>query len=276
MIYIHPDYSRLFKKFQNVDDFLCIKVDLVRDFKNRKTGRFVIDGHGFYIKKHFECGCGMILDELLHLRKPHIGAEHEKNVLNKLHAIGIDTMKVVAFGKEGKSLDKQRSFLVTEELTNVRSLEDICKKWPTDRPSATFKKSLINQVALIAQKLHSNGLNHRDFYLCHFLLDISGFAKENEIRQPKLFLIDLHRAQERSQTPYRWRVKDIGGLYFSAMDIGLKQRDIFRFMRKYSGKSLNQTLHEDRRFWKDVQNRATKMYKKESAKCAAREGKIKN
>ena len=64
MITIYPDYSELLSRFRSVDDFLKIDVDLVRDFKNRKTGRFEIDSNGFYIKKHFACGCGAVLDEL--------------------------------------------------------------------------------------------------------------------------------------------------------------------------------------------------------------------
>jgi heptose I phosphotransferase len=276
MIYIHPDYSRLFSQFGSVDDFLQIKVDLVRDFKNRKTGRFEIDGHGFYIKKHFECGLAAVLDELCHLRKPHIGAGHERAVLDTLHRLGIDTMKVAAFGREGQSLARQRSFLVTEELTQVKSLEEVCSEWPTNPPSAAFKQSLLTQVATISQTLHRNGLNHRDYYLCHFLLDIAGQDGDDRTQPPKLFLIDLHRAQQRPRIPFRWRVKDIGGLYFSAMDIGLTQRDIFRFMRRYTGKSIRQTLREDRPFWKAVQRRAAKTYRREFGRQPGPEGRLKD
>ena len=105
-------------------------------------------------------------------------------------------------------------------------------------------------------------------------LDISGQGDNYEKRQLKLFLIDLHRAQQRLRIPFRWRVKDIGGLYFSAMDIGLTQRDLFRFIRTYIGKSLRQTLREDRQFWKAVQCRATKTYYKEFAKHLGGEGKM--
>ncbi len=266
MRYIHPDHSTLFNQFRCVDDFLQIEVDLVRDFKNRKTGRFEIDNQGFYIKKHFECGFGAILDELIHLRKPHIGARHEWLVLDKLHTLGIKTMRAAAFGQEGKLLARQRSFLVTEELTHVKSLEEICLKWTTIPPSNAFKKSLIAQVARVAKTLHSNGLNHRDFYLCHFLLDLAEQSKNDERGLPNLFLIDLHRAQQRARVPFRWRVKDIGGLYFSAMDIGLTRRDLFRFMCMYTGKPLRQTLREDLRFWKAVRRRAVKTYYRDFGK----------
>ena len=263
MITIHPDHEELFAPFHSIDDFLKIDVDLVRDFKNRKTGRFEIGGKGFYIKKHFECGIGAILDELFHLRKPHIGAGHEQTVLDTLHSIGIDSMKVAAFGQEGETLSRQRSFLITEELTHVESLEDICSQWPKEKPSASFKKALLNEIAGVARTLHENGINHRDFYICHFLLDVSNLSNDYQNQPLKLFLIDLHRAQQRSSVPFRWRVKDIGGIYFSAMDIGLTQRDLFRFMRLYTGQSLRQTLCEDLRFWNAVRCRAVKIYRKE-------------
>ncbi|MHC4950381.1 MAG: lipopolysaccharide core heptose(I) kinase RfaP [Planctomycetota bacterium] len=266
MIYIHPDYSELFSSFRSIDDFLGIDIEIVRDFKNRKTGRFEIDGKGFYIKKHFECGLGAVLDELLHLRKPHMGAGHERLVLDRLHDVGIKTMQVAAFGQEGKTLPRQRSFLITEELTQVESLEDVCAKWPMRNPPAEFKKTLIRQVAEIAKNLHDNGLNHRDFYICHFLLDISNQEGEYDKQPPKLFLIDLHRAQQRSCVPFRWRVKDIGGLFFSALDIGLTRSDFFRFMCLYTGKSLRQTFQEDLRFWKAVKERAIKTYRKDFGK----------
>ena len=264
MIDIYPDYTELFSQFHTVNDFLNINVDLVRDFKNRKTGRFEMGGNGFYIKKHFECGMGAVLDELFHLRKPHIGAAHERAVLDKLHTIGIDTMVVVAFGQKGKTLHRQRSFLVTKELTNVICLEDVCTKWPTKPPTAALKKAMLRKVSKIAKKLHDNGVNHRDFYLCHFLLDIS--EETTKTKSPKLYLIDLHRAQQRKRVPFRWQVKDIGGLYFSAMDIGLTRCDLFRFIRLYTGKTLRQTLAEDKRFWKAVRRRAIWTYRRNKMK----------
>ena len=263
MIDIYPDYTALFSGLRSIDDFLTIDFEIVRDFKNRKTGRFEMGGQGFYIKKHFECGWGAVLDELFHLRKPHIGAGHERAVLDKLHTLGIETMTVAAFGQEGKTLIGQRSFLVTEELVNIRSTAKVCAKWPTRPPTAAYKKALLKKIAAIAKKLHKNGINHRDFYLCHFLMDVSESAETGEKQSPKLFLVDLHRAQHRPAVPFRWRVKDIGGLYFSAMDIGLTRNDLFRFMQLYTGKTLRQTLRQDRRFWKAVRRRAVWTYRRD-------------
>ena len=75
--------------------------------------------------------------------------------------------------------------------------------------------------------------------------------------------MDLHRAQLRPAIPRRWRVKDIGALYFSAADIGLTRRDLLRFMRLYTGKPLRRTLTEDAAFWRAVTSRAGKFYRRE-------------
>ena len=260
MIYIAQQYTELFKGFDSVDDFLNIDMQTVRDFKNRKTGRFEINGQGFYIKKHFECGLPAILDELFHLRKPHIGAGHERSVLDRLEQLNISSMKVAAFGQDGKNLVSQRSFLVTQELTQTQSLEDICRDWPSCPPEARFKIELIKHVAAIAKKMHDNGINHRDFYICHFLIDI---ANGQQCVPPRLYLIDLHRAQQREQVPMRWRVKDIGALYFSAMDIGLTRTDMLRFVKEYTAVHLKQTLKNDRAFWMRVAKRAERMYRRD-------------
>ena len=115
--------------------------------------------------------------------------------------------------------------------------------------------------------MHNSGANHRDYYLIHFLLR-RGYDDNRELSPEKseLYLIDLHRMQLRKRTPYRWRVKDVAGLYFSSMDMSLSWRDLYRFMRIYTGKSLRETLVQDRRFWKDVQKRGLRVYRAEQIK----------
>src|SRR5690606_7624473 len=116
-----------------------------------------------------------------------------------------------------------------------------------------FKRLLIKRVARIARTLHEHGMCHRDLYICHFLFaPVTG----------KLFLIDLHRALISNSLAARWTIKDVGGLYFSARDIGLTQRDILRFIREYSGKSLRLALREEASFWRRVEKRAQKIFER--------------
>jgi heptose I phosphotransferase len=80
---------------------------------------------------------------------------------------------------------------------------------------------------------------------------------------PIIPLIDLHRAQLRKKTPRRWVVKDVAGLYFSVMDIGLTQRDLFRFVKMYTGLSLRRALTSEFRFLIAVERVAKRLYAKE-------------
>ena len=132
--------------------------------------------------------------------------------------------------------------------------------WKENPPDFPLKTALIRKVAGIARVLHRNGVNHRDFYICHFLLDRSKPLSPSL----NLYLIDLHRVQVRRSTPERWVIKDLAGLFFSSMDTGLTSRDLFRFMEVYSGKPLRTVLKDELCFWRQVNTRAVRLYKKES------------
>jgi heptose I phosphotransferase len=66
--------------------------------------------------------------------------------------------------------------------------------------------------------------------------------------------------QLRRHTPRRWRLKDIAGLYFSALDAGLTRHDCYRFMRLYGGTPLRAQL--GRPFWRQVSRQAVFLYRK--------------
>ncbi|MDR2637821.1 MAG: lipopolysaccharide core heptose(I) kinase RfaP, partial [Zoogloeaceae bacterium] len=104
-------------------------------------------------------------------------------------------------------------------------------------PSPGEKYALIAAVAEMVGRMHRAGVNHRDCYLCHFLLR-QGAGEPAQA----LALIDLHRAQVRAATPRRWRDKDLAALYFSALDIGLTRRDKLRFLSRYFARPLSEIL----------------------------------
>jgi len=233
--------------------------EIFRSKEGRRTLRFKLGDKSYFLKLHQGVGWGEIVKNLLQLRLPIIGAKNEWEAIHFLEKHQLDTMKIAAYGQQGFNPAKTLSFLVTDELVDTMNLEYLGEQWRNTLPKFGDKAKLIRKIALIAKKMHENGMNHRDFYLCHFLLDKS-FEKTNSIEnETKLFLIDLHRAQIRKKVPQRWLVKDIGSLYFSALEIDLTQRDLFRFMAAYSGKSLRDTLFGQERFWSKVQQRAVKL-----------------
>ena len=66
----------------------------------------------------------------------------------------------------------------------------------------------------------------------------------------------------RQQVSVSARIKDIAGLYFSAMDAGLSKRDILRFIRSYR----DSLWHKD--FLQRVDVRARKLYEKIHGRAA--------
>jgi len=159
---------------------------------------------------------------------------------------------------QGRNPATRKSMIVSEDLVGTVSLEDYCAKWAAKPPAPDARMRLIRKLAEAARRMHEAGINHRDFYLCHFHLD------ERSLQQDSLrcYLIDLHRAQLRRRTPRRWQVKDLGSLYFSAMESGLTQRDLLRFMRHYCNGGLREALDEQAGLWRQVEQRAKQLYAK--------------
>lgn len=232
--------------------------EVFRDVPGRRTIRFQLGSKSYFIKQHYGVGWKEIFKNLLTLRLPIVSANTEVRAIRELNRIGIATTPLVAYGCRGISPARLRSFVVTEDLGQIESLETFCARWKAEKPDIRFKRRLIGAVAHLARTLHDNGLNHRDFYICHICLDKGRLAR-NEIY---LYLIDLHRVGIRPEIRGIDRLKDMAALYFSAMDIGLTRRDYLRFLKIYHGDPLRKILFENAAFWRKVQIRAEYLYEK--------------
>lgn len=252
---IDPTLESALGRPVSFDQWLNWRGQSFRDVAGRRTLRFEAGGKGYFIKIHTGVGWKEIFKNLLSGRLPVLGANNERRAIERLEQLGVDTMKTAGFGCRGWNPAARQSFLITDELADTLSLEDLCRDWPSRPPQVKFKRALVRRVAEIAKALHEHGVNHRDFYICHFL-----WHRHSDPDQPLLSVIDLHRAQLRRRTPRRWLVKDLGALYFSAMDIGLTRRDVLRFLRVYRGRPLREVLREEAGFWRDVERRAGKLY----------------
>lgn len=232
---------------------------IAREAPGRQTLRFELNGSAYYRKLHTGVGWGEIIKNLVRGRLPVVSARNEWLALNRLVEIGVASLIPVAYGEQGINPARRLSFIVTRELAGTVQLDDYLRA----NPNMGFvrKQGLLRAVAHTARKIHSNGLNHRDLYLCHFLLDPVTAA--DETHPPVLYLIDLHRAQLRKQVPQRWLVKDLASIYFSAMDMGLTQRDIGRFLVSYFDLPLKQVLQQKRTLLSAVKHRAEKLYQRE-------------
>ena len=232
----------LFSQFDQLDG------EVFREVATRRTLKVAIDGGYYFAKIHYGVGWREIFKNLFQGKLPVLGAGNEWMALQQLHQIGVPTMHAVAYFRGGSNPATQRSAILTRSLEGTISLEDF------ETSDIKTKRKLINAVADIANKMHGAGINHRDFYLCHFLLELGGEAA------PKLFLIDLHRAQHRHHVPARWLEKDLGGLLFSAFNKNLTRRDLLRFVRTYRGADLRNNLRDDENLWRRVKKRAIGLY----------------
>ncbi|MCC7310017.1 MAG: lipopolysaccharide core heptose(I) kinase RfaP [Sulfuritalea sp.] len=241
----------------------ALQGEVLRALEGRRTLRTEIAGRGYYAKIHRGIGWREILKNLLSGRLPVLGAGNEWRALERLTALGIDTMRAVAFGERGGNPARRQSFIVTEELAPTVSLEDYCRDWRAVPPAPTFKRALIRRVAEMARRMHGGGINHRDFYICHFLLHLPVDANA-----PRLSLIDLHRAQVREKTPRRWRDKDLAALYFSALDIGLTRRDCLRFLKTYFAAPLRGILHDESELLRHLESESSRLMARYQRKYA--------
>ncbi|MCX4190753.1 lipopolysaccharide core heptose(I) kinase RfaP [Methylophaga sp. OBS3] len=230
--------------------------DVFRDKEGRRTLRFDFQNHSYFLKYHAGIGWQEVFKNLIAFRLPIFSARNEWQAIQFLEKLGLDTMTLAAYGEKGWNPAKRQSFVITDELTKTMSLEWVGEQWQSQPPTFQTKQTLISKLAHISRVMHTNGINHRDFYLCHFLLDES-FASHNTYTEDMpIYLIDLHRAQIRKKIPERWLVKDLGSLFFSASRVPLTSRDLLRFMKQYSGLPLRELLQTQSDFWKHVQQRA--------------------
>lgn len=247
---IAEDFREAWQAEGGFDGLFEVEGELFRSAPGRRTLRFAYGGRSYFVKLHSGVGWGEILKNLVTLRLPVLGATNEFNAIRRVLAAGLAAPRPLAYARAGTNPATQRSLIVTEDIGDSISLETLCAAWPQRPPSVAEKRALIDEVAAVSRRMHAEGINHRDFYLCHFLRSYT---------DGRLYLIDLHRAQLRRRVPRRWLVKDIGGLYFSAMDIGLTRSDLFRFVRAYSGRPLREALRDS--FWSDVRERAGKLHR---------------
>lgn len=236
--------------------------ETIRLVKDRHTLRAELGEKAYFIKRHRGIGYREALKELLTLKVPVFGARNEYEAICHFQKLGLPTMEAAAFGERGLNPVTRHSCIATHEISDTLTLKEVTEPWRDESPAPLVKRALLRELAAVARTMHEGGVNHRDFYLCHFRIKRDRVEQLGRVK-PEFYVMDLHRAQIRSRVPMRWRVKDIGALYFSAAHLPVSRWDLLRFMRYYSGKPLRQTLEEDRFFWKRVVKRAQKFYHRE-------------
>jgi heptose I phosphotransferase len=253
------------KKWENLDPFkevLTLTGKIYRDMGDRCTTRIELDGSVYFVKIHTGVGWIEIFKNLLCLKKPIIGAKNEYEAISKLNELNINTMIVRAYGSNGWNPATKKSFIITEALEPSVPLDELCSPSTLKNIGVLQRRKLVKRIAEITRVMHENGLNHRDYYLCHFLIEDTNKSQKFFSIEQTISLIDLHRMQIRKRTPRRWKHKDLSALYYSAVNSGFNQRDAFCFMREYKRGFLKQILNDDPSFWESVKLEAKNLHHK--------------
>ncbi len=258
----HAEQGRLMAALFNLEG------EVYREVGNRRTIRFVSPpaetlvehskvSSAYFAKIHGGVGWREILKNWLTLKRPVTGAGNEIRACLHLQSTGIPAPIVAAFGERRCNPARRESFVICEAVEPSTSLEAFCSTWRHHPPDPLRKRALLNAVADITREIHASGLVHRDFYICHLLLDEDLWRKQ----QVHLTVIDLHRALIFPTVPQRWLERDLAALLFSTLDLGLSKRDWLRFVRRYrGGRDLRKIFAEEADLWRRVYTRAIKLY----------------
>ncbi|MDZ7597168.1 MAG: lipopolysaccharide core heptose(I) kinase RfaP [Desulfobacterales bacterium] len=214
-LFLSPPFDRL---WSGKDPFAAVERlegEVFRSIEGRRTIRTEIDGRGFYVKIHRGIGWREIVKNFFFMRLPVLGAGNEWRAIRRLECLGVPTMIPVAYGCRGCNPAKQHSFIITEDLSPVISLEDFTRNWAKTPPASAVKRDLINEVARISRIMHAGGVNHRDFYLCHFMLRVTGSFKPGRL---PLELIRISTSPGVKRVPRRWWYTTICWFYFFGRD----------------------------------------------------------
>ena len=255
MIILRAPFNKAWENKDPFEEIHHLDGKSYRSVKTRQTSRFDFMGRSYFIKYHEGTTLKEIVKNLITLKLPVIGADQEWAAIHHLKNHGVDTMVGVAFGTKGWNPLTRQSFLITEDLSPVEPLDAFFQSSKGRSISFDTKQCILKRVAEMTRKMHLSGLNHRDCYLCHYLLDTS----KNLESDLKISIIDLHRAQIRHHVPKRWRDKDLVGLYFSSLGLGFTQPDIYRFLKIYFQSPLREILTQERELITNAQKRVLKI-----------------
>ncbi len=261
-LYLADTLARIWADCDPFEKAEQLQGEVYRSLDGRTTLRFDLEDRGYFIKIHRGIGVAEILKNLVRLRAPVLGADNEWKGINRLHELGIATMTAVGFGSRGFNPARRLSFLVTEALEPSTSLEEYFSGDQLTRIGIAERRRLIRKLATITRTLHQNGINHRDYYLCHFLLDESDQYTGVPPSQRPIYLIDLHRMQLRKHLPRRWRIKDLASLCYSARQVGFTARDELCFLAAYEDVNLSEAYGRAMKQWDLVKAKASALYQK--------------
>jgi heptose I phosphotransferase len=264
MLWLDDELRRQVPPGREFDFVFALTGEVFREQKNRRMIRTRLGERTCFVKTHGRASWRELLKNAARGRWPVLTAEPEWDAIRRVRELGIPTVKAIGFGVRGRFPAGRESFIITEELAgfiHVSDLPGMLAQLPRGQRTR-LHRALIADIARIARRLHARGLNHRDFYLNHFMLPQRNWLAWNG-EDLDVRVIDLHRTQIRRRTPRRAIAKDISGLLFSAFDADLTSRDWLRFLSVYWNEPWRERWRGTRWWRWNVMRRAVSLYRSE-------------
>ncbi len=173
----------------------------------------------------------------------------ERETADRLAAAGINTPHTVACGEQWRTVFEDRSFLMTEQVGDSRSLESqlpLCFQGSPTPEKRRTRRDFIRRLASFIRRFHATGYRHRDLYLSHVFCSDEG----------EFCLIDLARAF-RPVLRRRFQIKDIAQLHYSVPAESFTRADRLRFYLAYVNR--RRLLRRDKAFIRKVIRKACRM-----------------
>jgi len=240
----------------SVEDFVDFKggqkitTKVVASFRNRVCFTAGDPVKNFYLKTYNHPPVGVQLSNWLDHGRRLSTAAYDYQPALELDKIGIRTPVVAAFGQIMGLLFEKKSFIVTEEISDAVSLEKNVPEFfmpPFIAPKRNEQLKFIDDFADFTRRFHESGFRHRDYYLAHIFWGAgSGFQ-----------MIDLQRVFKPVLLGWKYKVKDIAQLYYSAPSSVYSKAARLRFYKRYA--NTDEITAADRRFIKCVTAKAAKM-----------------
>ncbi|MDP6940404.1 MAG: lipopolysaccharide kinase InaA family protein [Planctomycetota bacterium] len=197
-----------------LDSAFELQGDLLRKAENRTTLK-VLSRSGPVILKRYDATKGP-----WPLWGPS-SAQREWDTLQALNDLGFPVPTPLGWGSERRQ--GGRSFLMMGYLPG----KDM-KSLLLDNTTASWRNEMPERLGELTRRFHGLGFFHRDYYLNHFLLDLSS-------PEFTLNMLDLQRVGRGRPPRKRWFVKDLASLA-SSCPSSVRQTERLRFLLAYFGK----------------------------------------
>lgn len=211
----------ILNKFATIDSVFKHRASLLSRSDQSEVFKYEIDHQTYFIKRYYKTRG--FLSWLGHSRfKNEIRNQRWFNLMN------IPSAKLISSAEQSYLLKTTKGFLITEGLTNTKSLADIARDSPAFFSDTKRISLLVNNIAHVLSQLHLHHFCHNDLHWRNLLVE-----KDSETMN--VYLIDCPSGHFLPWPVFHYkRIKDLANLDKQAPDF-LSRTMRLRFFLAYRG-----------------------------------------